>query len=142
MGKLADDIVDAVFSPGDETVVRNFDFTSEKQNQMIFFFKPEVFMFTRKTMPLAIINLVLRTFESYAVQVSGVIILSGETLRSKRIMDNHYGYINRMSKAAGKELSVEGRAEMFRRLGVDQNVRILGGHEFLDRFKLAFTTSL
>ena len=74
MGKLADEIVEAVFSPGDQTAVRNFDFGGEKQNQMIFFFKPEVFMFTRKTMPLAIINLVLRTFESYAIQVSGVIM--------------------------------------------------------------------
>ena len=135
MGKLADDIVDAVFSSGDETIVRNFDLTTEKQNQMIFFFKPEVFMFTKKTMPLGIINLVLRTFESYAVQVSGVIILSGQTLATKKIMDNHYGYINRMSKASAKELSVEDRSEMFRRLGVDQSVRILGGHEFLEKYK-------
>ena len=135
MGKLADDIVDAVFSSGDETVVRNFDLTTEKQNQMIFFFKPEVFMFTKKTMPLGIINLVLRTFESYAVQVSGVIILSGQTLATKKIMDNHYGYINRMSKASAKELSVEDRSEIFRRLGVDQSAKILGGHEFLEKYK-------
>lgn len=135
MGKLADDIVDAVFASGDETVVRNFDFSSEKQNQLIFFFKPEVFMFTRKTMPIAIINLVLRTFESYAVQVRGAVILSGNTLASKKIMDNHYGYINRLSKASAKELSVEDRAEMFRRLGVDPSVKILGGHEFLEKYK-------
>ena len=37
MGKLADEIVEAVFSPGDQTAVRNFDFGGEKQNQMIFF---------------------------------------------------------------------------------------------------------
>ncbi len=105
MGKAADDVVDAVFSSEHETVVREFDLNSERQNQLIFFFKPEVFMFTKKTMPRAIINLVLRTFESYEVQVSGVIVLSGNTLAGKKIMDNHYGYINRLSKSAVKELS-------------------------------------
>ena len=62
MAKLADDIVDAVSSSDNETVVRKSALSSEKQNQLVFFFKPEVFMFTKKKMPLAIINLVFRTF--------------------------------------------------------------------------------
>ena len=135
MAKLADDVVDAVFSSEHETLVRKFDLGSERQNQLIFFLKPEVFMFTKKTMPLAIINLVLRTLESYAVQVSGVLVLSGNTLATRKIMDNHYGYITRISKSAARELSVEDRAEIFRRIGVDPSVKILGGHEFLEKYK-------
>jgi hypothetical protein len=134
MAKLADDVVDAVFSSEPESVVRKFDLSSERQNQLIFFFKPEVFMFTKKTMPLAIIKLALRAFEGYAAQVSGAIVLSGNALAGKKVMDNHYGYINRMSKSAAKELSVEDRAEIFRRLGVDPSVKILGGHEFLEKY--------
>lgn len=112
----------------DVAVLDRPSFESTRQNQLLFFLKPEAFA----TDP---IRIALETLDRYQIEMSGCLLVSGHRLSTLGLMDRHYGYINNLSRSASGTISEEHRLIIAEALGVSRDVPILGGHEVLDHYK-------
>lgn len=115
-------------------IIQDFTLQSEKRNQLLFFFKPESFEIQFDDQYIELVNSI---FEQYDIESSGISVLPGSFLESNKIMDAHYGYINKLSRWASKIITTseikEIIADYFK--GVDPSTVIVkGGHEFLESY--------
>ncbi len=111
-------------------------------NELVFFFKPEVLAVEDDQKIANSLNLVQEKFNQFDVKVCGAAIIPGKSLEKYEIMNRHYGFINQLSRMASKMVDDETRAEIFEILGkIDTgNYRIMGGHEFLNHFKVEISS--
>lgn len=133
---LVKDIVESAFSNKKEFLIRNFKFNN-KTNELLFFLKPECFLVENADFTKCITEMVLQKFKQYEVDISGVLQLNGKCLEDLCIMDRHYGFINKLSRRSSKMLNDEELSKIQQILGIDnlEKYEILGGHEFLEKFK-------
>lgn len=111
-------------------VISDFNLKTTKKNQLLAFFKPEVFLDKSPAQIEKIMNLIFEKMEKYDVSVDGAAVFPGSSIGKLSIMDRHYGVINTLSKQASKVLTKDERDLVFSTLGIkDQNTPILGGHE-------------
>lgn len=112
------------------TILTDFKLKTNKKNQLLAFFKPEVFLDKTPDQIEKIMKLVFEKLEKYEVTVDGTALFPGSAVGKFQIMDRHYGVINTLSKNASKILSSEEKELVFKTLGVtNKNTKILGGHE-------------
>lgn len=112
------------------TILSDFRLKTDKKNQLLAFFKPEVFLNKKPEQVEKIMKLVFEKLEKYKVSVNGTALFPGSAVGKFQIMDRHYGVINSLSKNASKILSKEEKELVFKTLGIkNKNTRILGGHE-------------
>jgi hypothetical protein len=112
------------------TILSDFKLKTDKKNQLLAFFKPEVFLDKTPDQIEKIMKLVFEKLEKYEVTVDGTALFPGSAVGKFQIMDRHYGVINTLSKNASKILSDEEKDLVFKTLGVtNKNTKILGGHE-------------
>ena len=79
-----------------------------------------------------ILELVLSALQAHAVETGAIRVLNGRYLGRYRIMEEHYGVINRASRLGEAALSPPTRKKLLAEVpGADP---ILGGHEFLEKF--------
>lgn len=125
----------AARSSPDFQVILSPNFLSSAQNELLFFYKPESFLGETDTKFTRINRMVIQKLGSFSTSVDGIILLGGPFLAQARIMDRHYGFINRLSRTASELVSPEDRSRMCEHLSLDlQEYRILGGHQFLEVF--------
>lgn len=113
------------------TILSDFKLKTKNKNQLLAFFKPEVFLNKTPEQIEKIMKLVFEKLEKYEVSINGTALFPGSVVGKYEIMDRHYGVINTLSKNASKILSKEERDFVFETLGIKNkdNVQILGGHE-------------
>ncbi len=112
------------------TILTDFKLKTNKKNQLLAFFKPEVFLDKKPEQIEKIMKLVFEKLEKYEVTVDGTALFPGSAVGKFQIMDRHYGVINTLSKNASKILSDEEKDLVFKTLGItNKNTKILGGHE-------------
>lgn len=112
------------------SILSNFKLKTNKKNQLLAFFKPEVFLEKTPEQIEKIMKLVFEKLEKHNVSIDGTALFPGTAVARYQIMDRHYGVINTLSKSASKILSNEERETVFKTLGIaDKNTKILGGHE-------------
>lgn len=112
------------------TILSDFKLKTDKKNQLLAFFKPEVFLNKKPEQIEKIMKLVFEKLEKYEVSVDGTALFPGSVIKKYEIMDRHYGVINTLSKNASKILSNDEKELVFQTLGIkDKNTKILGGHE-------------
>jgi hypothetical protein len=131
MRELRDAIIGAVASARQETVVKPFAFGSG-QNEMLFFFKPECFLETTTEQQQSLIDTALELFLEFGAIPAGASVLTAEELRSREIMDRHYGFINRASRNSAAALSQDEIMALRQSVGASTITPVLGGHEFLN----------
>jgi hypothetical protein len=112
----------------------------ESENELIFFFKPEVF--GPAVNSAEIMNFALSLFVAHGVTISGAYVFPGPELAKLKTMDAHYGFINAMSRGASEELSPRDAEAIRLQLESDSDTGILGGHEILRQFPLFTPLSL
>lgn len=102
------------------------------RNHFVLFLKPEVLALGDGVDVEAILKVVLAAFDKYAVRTGAVRALNGHYLGRHRIMEEHYGVINRASRLGVGALSEATRKKLMAECPkVD---RVLGGHEFLEAY--------
>ncbi len=108
----------------------------DKQNELVFFIKPELLDVGDQNKILNSLNLIQDKFKEFDVNINGVAILPGKTLENYEIMNRHYGFINQLSRKASTIVDSETRERLFAVLDKEDQGehRILGGHEFLEAF--------
>jgi hypothetical protein len=115
---------------------------TEKQNELVFFIKPELFEVDDQSRILNSLMLIEEKFAAYQVEVDGTVILPGNILAEHEIMNRHYGFINQLSRMASQMVTGEIRAHMFDTLEIkdDGTYKILGGHEFQQTYQIDVDT--
>lgn len=105
-------------------------------NQFAVFLKPEATAILDDVNVEEILHLVLHALACYAVEFGAVRICSSDYLKSYRIIDRHYGVINRVSRYGIEALSSEAKNTLENVFAGDvhSEVEILGGHQFLERY--------
>lgn len=112
------------------TILSDFKLKTKNKNQLLAFFKPEVFLNKSAEEVEKIMKLVFEKLEKYEVSIDGTALFPGSVVGKYEIMDRHYGVINTLSKNASKILSKEEKDLVFKTLGItNKNTKILGGHE-------------
>ncbi|HLP57933.1 MAG TPA: hypothetical protein VK186_03850 [Candidatus Deferrimicrobium sp.] len=137
--KLTRQIHDSLDCHDPEIIISKFKFENLIENELLFFFKPECFFSNEETQIKAIIEMVLRKFKTFKVDIAGMLLLGGKRIEQLAIMDRHYGFINKLSKCAGKILTEKDIEKIKLSLGLSglsglEKYTILGGHEFLEQY--------
>ncbi len=106
------------------------------QNELLLFMKPELFMVSDPDDIHESATLILTRLAEYQVEIDGIMLVGGKFLADQKIMDRHYGYINKLSKSASKFLSDEDLAKVSAALGLRSlnGIDLLGGHEYMDKY--------
>lgn len=129
--KVIDSFINSLGKDKDNpTILSNFKLKTKNKNQLLAFFKPEVFLDKTPEQIEKIMKLVFEKLEKHEVSVDGAALFPGSVVGKYEIMDRHYGVINTLSKNASKILSKEEKDLIFKTLGItNHNTKILGGHE-------------
>lgn len=129
--KIIDSFISSLDKKDSEPkIISDFKLKTDNKNQLLAFFKPEVFLNKSPEQVEKIMKLVFEKLEKYDVSVDGTALFPGSAVGKYQIMDRHYGVINTLSKNASKILSEEEKNLVFNTLGItDKNTKILGGHE-------------
>jgi hypothetical protein len=107
-----------------------------RQNELVLFMKPELFMVADPASTRHAAELILQKLDEYQAEVHGVALVGGQFLADKQIMDRHYGFINKMSKNASKIVSEQDKARIASLLNLTSldGIGLLGGHEYLQKY--------
>ncbi len=133
---LIENIINAVNAKHTTPLLSKFQFESNKENELLFFLKPSCFQQTDNEKIKRILEMVFEKFSYFKVDMSGCLLLSGKRLEELSIMDRHYGFINKLSREAGKTVSPGDLKKIHSALDIEapEKYRLLGGHEFLKEF--------
>ena len=108
------------------TVLDDIKLKTDKKNQLLAFFKPEVFLDKTPEQIEKILKFAFKKLEEHEVSIDGAALFPGSVIGKYSIMDRHYGVINTLSKNASKILSTEEKDLVFNTLGIKNgNTRIL-----------------
>jgi len=109
---------------------------TDKQNELVFFIKPELLDVRENDKILNSLILIRDKFNEFNVTINGAAIVPGTTLEKYEIMNRHYGFINQLSRMASDMVDSETREHLFVMLDLEDqgDHRVIGGHEFLNTF--------
>lgn len=130
MTPTAEQIATAVRNTEPETLLTPFTLETDRQNQLLFFLKPECFLLPEPGQA-RLLDLVLNTLRRFGVEIRGALKLTGPSLGNRGAMDRHYGFINKLSRSASTLVTAADREAITSALGLPQETFILGGHEVL-----------
>ncbi len=110
---------------------------TERENELVFFFKPELLAVEAPHKVQNSLDLVAEKFKTYDVEIHGAAIIPGSVLEKHEIMNRHYGFINQLSRRASEMVGADTRQKIFQALDIAdaEGYQILGGHEFLTHFE-------
>ena len=110
------------------------DWTGEGENEMVLFLKPELVVLSEDALG-KILAMVFEALRRFRFRVESVIFLPSMYLKKFSIMDEHYGVINKLARAATSSMSEAARNRFKSVYGADvEGSDVVGGFEFLDRF--------
>jgi hypothetical protein len=134
--KLKQDILDSVNSEDKAILVKKFN-RFYKENETLFFLKPEFFQLKDDSYIEVLLDFVLKKIKEYDMEIAGVLNLKGDLLKEKKIIERHYGVINKLSIRGSRILNKSDKERIKDLLSVEDldDYTILGGHELIDRFK-------
>ncbi len=133
--ELMEKISAAARSSRDVEVILRPDFHSDLQNEALFFYKPEGFLSDDFEKFPRLNQMVIEKMGAFSTRIDGIILLGGPFLARARIMDRHYGFINRLSRSASELVSAADKQHICQQLGIDsEDYSVLGGHQFLETY--------
>lgn len=108
--------------------------------EMVLFFKPECLASGVQTARL--IEETAGRLAQAHYRINGASVLGWQYLRDHRIMDRHYGVINRIARHGAKAINNEANQKLNELFREDlnkyyQELAIYGGFEFMDKFNLS-----
>lgn len=133
---IVNEIIEASLSNKHEAIVKKFYFQTRRMNELLCFLKPECFLVDNVQSTNAILEMVLRKFEQYNIEIDGALLLKGRRLDELGCMDHHYGFINKLSRRASQIITDIELAKIQQKLNLTglSQYKVLGGHEFLNKF--------
>jgi hypothetical protein len=107
-----------------------------KENEALFFLKPEFFGIEKIELIELTLSMILDKIREFNIDISGVLTLKGDFLKEAKIIERHYGLINRMSTEGSKLLSDLDLEKIKQVLSVQslKDYKIFGGHELVKAY--------
>ena len=129
-------IVDSVKSNNDVSVIKEFNSCS-RENETLFFLKPEFFHIKNINLIRALLSFILNEINNFNIDITGIVALNGSFLKKSRIIERHYGFINKFSVQGSVLIDDEQKEKIKEALSIKDlyNHKILGGHEVINRYK-------
>jgi len=134
--QIGQKIADSVKSDNEVSVIKEFSSCS-RENETLFFLKSEFFHIKNINLIKSLLSFVLNEINNFNIDIAGIVALSGSFLNNSRIMERHYGFINKFS-VKGSVLVDDAQKEKIKEvLSIKDlyNHKILGGHEVINRYK-------
>ena len=134
--EIKKEILESVVSDKNISLIKEFD-SSAKENETLFFLKPEFFKLDDFNKIEPLLDLILSEVKNFDIEISGILNLKGSFLKEKKIIERHYGVINSLS-VNGSRLITDEDKEKIKEAISPKNIgdyRILGGHELISGFK-------
>ncbi len=109
---------------------------SSKENEALFFLKPEFFNIKKIEQIELMLSMILDKIKEFNIDISGVLTLKGDFLKEAKIIERHYGFINRMSTDGSKLLTALDLEKIKQVLSVAnlKEYKIFGGHELVKAY--------
>ena len=109
--------------------------TNVGKNEFLFFIKPEILVKSDKIRLDKILELIELKIKEFNFKIHNIKILSANYLNNYNIIAQHYGIINKISSKAVDNMSERAKDRFKKIYGKSVNeVNVLGGGEFIDRF--------
>lgn len=107
---------------------------SAKENEALFFLKPEFFGIENIEHIEQMLSMILDKIKEFDIDISGVLTLKGNFLKEAKIIERHYGFINRMSTHGSKLLTDLDLEKIKQVLSIQslEGYKIFGGHELVN----------
>ena len=109
---------------------------SVKENEALFFLKHEFFGIKKIEQIELMLSMILDKIKEFNIDISGVLTLKGDFLKEAKIIERHYGFINRMSTDGSKLLTALDLEKIKQVLSVAnlKEYKIFGGHELVKAY--------
>jgi hypothetical protein len=109
---------------------------SSKENEALFFLKPEFFGIEKIEQVELMLSMIMDKIKEFDIDISGVLTLKGDFLKEAKIIERHYGFINRMSTHGSKLLTDLDLEKIKQVLSVPslEDYKIFGGHELVKAY--------
>jgi hypothetical protein len=130
MSDLPSAILESVLATEPERLVMPLGKGHTAQNQALLMFKPECFL-QGKTVSQAVIGIVLETLQRFGARIDGMVTLDGSVLERLGTIDRHYRQASELSRGASKRVDAHDRERMKALCGVEGEIPVLGGHEWM-----------
>lgn len=106
-------------------------------NQFVFFLKPEATNVKEGVKVKECLELALNTLTAAGVSIGAIRVVGGPYLEKYDLMIQHYGVISKISKNGLSAISDAAKVVLQEKFGDDlkAGAEVLGGHEFLAKFK-------
>lgn len=101
------------------TLVYRSEELDEKENQFLFFLKPELACEVGEEESLKILDIIFDAFNTHQMDVESVLVLPSEYLKHYGIMSEHYGVIDGTARNAAQHLSQQARRMFVKVYGVE-----------------------
>ncbi len=118
--------------PADQWLVPLGEREPDKLNHFVLFLKPELLAVREGAKLGPILDLVGAALRKYGVETGAVRVLNGPYLARYKIMEEHYGVINRASRLGRAALSPSTREKLEAECPGAKSM--LGAHQFLDHY--------
>ncbi len=118
--------------PADEWLVPLGEREPDKRNHFVLFMKPELLAVADGVKLNAVLDVIGAALRKYGVETGAVRALNGPYLARHKIMEEHYGVINRASRLGRAALSPPTRQKL--EAECPEVKSILGAHQFLERY--------
>lgn len=124
--------VSAAEQPADQWLVPLGERQPDKRNHFVLFLKPELLAVREGVKLGAILDLIAAALRKHGVETGAVRVLNGAYLAQHKVMEEHYGVINRASRLGRAALSPPTLQKLEAECPGIKG--ILGAHEFLQRY--------
>jgi hypothetical protein len=119
-------------APAAEWIVPLGNRTPSKTNHFVLFLKPELLAGENGARIAHVLDLIHASLHQHGVETGATRVINGAYLACHKIMQEHYGVINRASRLGLEVVSAPTRQKLESEFpGIDD---ILGGHQFLERY--------
>jgi len=130
MRDLKHSILKYLENPAAEWVLQPLEPRTEMQNQALLMLKPECFL-GGPAAASGVVDIVLQGLTQFGARVAGAMALEGPVLERLGTIDRHYRQASELSRGASRLVGAEDLARMKALCGLEGDVPVLGGHEWL-----------
>lgn len=130
MSGLRHAIFESLKNPASETLLQPLEVATARQNQGLLMLKPECFL-DGEAATSGVLEIVFQGLEAFGAQVAGALSLEGPVLERLGTIDRHYRQASELSRGASRRVSGDDCQRMKALCGLEGDVPVLGGHEWL-----------
>lgn len=130
MSGLRHAILECLKNPSSERLLQPLEVATARQNQGLLMLKPECFL-DGEAATSGVLEIVFQGLEAFGAQVAGALSLEGPVLERLGTIDRHYRQASELSRGASRLVSGEDCQQMKALCGLEGDVSVLGGHEWL-----------